>query len=61
MRLIADGMGYAGCARVGLRVLGRPYRGVILDFAGVLTSNMVEVFDLFEARERVPPGRFLRA
>lgn len=39
----------------------RRYRGLILDFAGVLTSNMVEAYDLFEARERVPPGRFLRA
>jgi putative hydrolase of the HAD superfamily len=34
---------------------------VILDFAGVLTSNMVEVIDLFEVRERLPAGRFLRA
>ncbi len=41
--------------------MGRRFAGLILDFAGVLTTNMVEVFDLFEARERVPPGRFLRA
>lgn len=41
--------------------MGRRYRGLILDFAGAVTPNMVEVFDLFEARERVPPGRFLRA
>jgi putative hydrolase of the HAD superfamily len=40
--------------------MGRRFAGLILDFAGVLTSNMVEVIDLFEARERVPPGRFLR-
>jgi putative hydrolase of the HAD superfamily len=41
--------------------MGRRFAGLILDFAGVLTTNMVEVIDLFEARERVPPGRFLRA
>ena len=39
----------------------RPFRGLVLDFAGVLTSNMVETIDMFEARERVLPGRFLRA
>lgn len=32
-----------------------------MDFAGVLTSNMVETIDMFEARERVLPGRFLQA
>jgi putative hydrolase of the HAD superfamily len=41
--------------------MARRFAGLILDFAGVLTTNMVEVIDLFEARERVPPGRFLRA
>jgi putative hydrolase of the HAD superfamily len=39
--------------------MGRRFAGLILDFAGVLTTNMVEVIDLFEARERVLPGRFL--
>jgi putative hydrolase of the HAD superfamily len=41
--------------------MGRRFAGLVLDFAGVLTTNMVEVIDLFEARERVLPGRFLRA
>jgi putative hydrolase of the HAD superfamily len=41
--------------------MGRRFRGLILDFAGVLTSNMVETIDMFEARERVLPGRFLSA
>jgi putative hydrolase of the HAD superfamily len=41
--------------------MGRRFAGLILDFAGVMTTNMVEVIDLFEARERVLPGRFLRA
>jgi len=41
--------------------MGRRFGGLILDFVGVLTSNMVEVIDLFEVRERLPAGRFLRA
>jgi hypothetical protein len=31
--------------------MGRRFRGLILDFAGVLTSNMVETIDMFEARD----------
>jgi putative hydrolase of the HAD superfamily len=42
-------------------VAGRRFSGLILDFAGVLTTNMVEVIDLFEAREHVRPGAFLSA
>jgi putative hydrolase of the HAD superfamily len=34
---------------------------VIFDFAGVLTSNMVEVIAEFEAREVLPNGLYLRA
>ena len=43
-----------------LGMAGR-FTGLILDFAGVLTSNMVEVIGLFETRERLAPGTFLRA
>lgn len=39
----------------------RRYSGLILDFAGVLTDNMVEVIDLFEVVELLRPGTFLRA
>lgn len=38
---------------------GRRFAGLILDFAGVLTTNMVEVIELFEAREHLRPGSFL--
>ncbi|HEV2347887.1 MAG TPA: HAD-IA family hydrolase [Actinocrinis sp.] len=38
----------------------RRFTGLILDFAGVLTSNMVEVISRFESRERLAPGLFLR-
>ena len=38
-----------------------PFTGVIFDFAGVLTSNMVEVIAEFEAREGLPEGLYLRA
>jgi putative hydrolase of the HAD superfamily len=38
-----------------------PFTGVIFDFAGVLTSNMVEVIAEFEAREVLPNGLYLRA
>jgi putative hydrolase of the HAD superfamily len=41
--------------------MGVRFAGLILDFAGVLTSNMVEVIGLFEAREGLEPGTFLRA
>jgi putative hydrolase of the HAD superfamily len=41
--------------------MGRRFRGLVLDFAGVLTSNMVETIDMFEAREHILPGRFLKA
>jgi len=40
--------------------MGRRFAGLILDFAGVLRSNM-DVIDLFEVRERLSAGRFLRA
>lgn len=40
--------------------MGR-FTGVIFDFAGVLTSNMVEVIEQFEAREGLPGGLYLRA
>jgi putative hydrolase of the HAD superfamily len=41
--------------------VARRLKGLILDFAGVLTNNMVEVIDLFEAREHLRPGSFLAA
>jgi putative hydrolase of the HAD superfamily len=41
-------------------VAGRRYDGLILDFAGVLTSNMVEVISDFERRDGLRPGAFLR-
>jgi hypothetical protein len=53
LRCLGDG--------IGLPIVGRRFGGLILDFAGVLTSNMVEVIDLFEVRERLPAERFLRA
>ncbi|GAA2255506.1 HAD-IA family hydrolase [Kitasatospora cystarginea] len=37
------------------------YRGVIFDFFGVLTFNMVEVITGFETREGIASGTFLRA
>ncbi|MEV3874674.1 HAD-IA family hydrolase [Streptomyces sp. NPDC049906] len=37
------------------------YGGVIFDFFGVLTFNMVEVISSFEDRERLRRGTFLRA
>jgi putative hydrolase of the HAD superfamily len=37
------------------------FAGLILDFVGVATSNMVEVIELFELREQLRPGTFLRA
>jgi putative hydrolase of the HAD superfamily len=40
---------------------GGRFEALVLDFAGVLTSNMVEVIGLFERRERLPRGVFLRA
>ena len=39
--------------------MGR-FEGLILDFAGVLTSNMVEVYGRFEEREDLPSGLVLR-
>jgi putative hydrolase of the HAD superfamily len=39
--------------------MGRRFSGLILDWAGVLTTNMVEVFASFEAREGLPRGLFL--
>ncbi len=35
-------------------------RGLILDFFGVLTSNMVEVIEYFEDREKLARGTFLQ-
>ena len=47
--------------RVGLAGMEeRRFAGLILDFAGVLTSNMVDVISLFESREKLAPGMFLR-
>jgi len=37
------------------------FRGLIFDFFGVLTFNMVEVISAFEGREKIRPGTFLRA
>ena len=37
------------------------FRGLIFDFFGVLTFNMVEVISGFEDREKIPRGTFLRA
>ncbi|MEV8100188.1 HAD family phosphatase [Kitasatospora sp. NPDC085879] len=37
------------------------YRGLVLDFFGVLTFNMVEVISAFEGREGIASGTFLRA
>lgn len=37
------------------------FAGLILDFFGVLTSNMVETIELFETREKLAAGTFLRA
>lgn len=37
------------------------FGGVIFDFFGVLTFNMVEVISYFEDRERLARGTFLRA
>lgn len=39
---------------------GRRFAGLIVDFAGVLTSNMVEVIEAFEAREGLASGSFLK-
>ena len=37
------------------------FRGLIFDFFGVLTFNMVEVISAFEDREKIRRGTFLRA
>jgi putative hydrolase of the HAD superfamily len=37
------------------------FRGLVLDFFGVLTSSMVEVIESFERREKIPAGTFYRA
>jgi putative hydrolase of the HAD superfamily len=42
-------------------VIARQFNGLIFDFFGVLTSNMVEVIECFEDREKLPRGTFLRA
>ena len=47
-------------ARTILGMEASQYSGLILDFAGVLTTNMVDVIDLFEQRERLTPGTFLK-
>ena len=39
----------------------RQFNGLILDFFGVLTSNMVEVTTQFVLREKLHPSAFLRA
>jgi putative hydrolase of the HAD superfamily len=44
-----------------MATFGEPrFRGVIFDFFGVLTFNMVEVISYFEDRERLARGTFLR-
>lgn len=45
--------------RIGLAGMGRRFSGLILDWAGVLTTNMVEVIESFEGREGLPEGLFL--
>jgi putative hydrolase of the HAD superfamily len=40
---------------------GSAYDGLIFDFFGVLTFNMVEVISCFEEREKIARGSFLRA
>ncbi len=45
---------------VRLAGMERRFSGLILDWAGVLTTNMVEVIESFEAREMLPEGLFLR-
>jgi putative hydrolase of the HAD superfamily len=37
------------------------FRGLVFDFFGVLTFNMVEVISAFEDREKIRRGTFLRA
>jgi putative hydrolase of the HAD superfamily len=39
--------------------MGRRFSGLVLDWAGVLTTNMVEVIESFEAREGLSRGLFL--
>jgi putative hydrolase of the HAD superfamily len=39
---------------------GRRFAGLIMDFAGVLTANMVAVIGSFETREGLTPGSFLK-
>ena len=41
-------------------VAERAFAGLIVDYIGVLTSNLVEVIDLFEIREQLRPGTFLQ-
>ena len=41
--------------------MGSISRGLILDYFGVLTSNMVEAIGYFEERENLPEGAFVRA
>jgi putative hydrolase of the HAD superfamily len=48
-------------AAVMTNIAGRRYAGLILDFFGVLTSNMVEVTTQFVLREKLHPSAFLRA
>ncbi|MER7578054.1 HAD-IA family hydrolase [Streptomyces sp. NPDC126514] len=45
----------------GAEKVSVPFRGLILDFVGVLTSSVGESVALFEAREGVPRGRFWEA
>ncbi|ACU75722.1 HAD-superfamily hydrolase, subfamily IA, variant 3 [Catenulispora acidiphila DSM 44928] len=42
-------------------MVARRFNGLIFDFFGVLTSNMVEVIECFEDREKIARGTFLRA
>ena len=57
----AEGIIVGAFSRVSLASMNaRRFSGLILDFAGVLTSNMVDVITRFEERERLPRGTFLR-
>lgn len=47
------------CVPHKLAGMGRRFTGLLLDWAGVLTNNMVEVYASFEAREGLPRGMFL--
>lgn len=41
--------------------MAAPLKALILDFAGVMTSNMVDVIEDFEAKEKLKPGTFIKS